>query len=136
MPEVLGTIYWTEQVGYQVNIPYQDGTTKVVNVEFINDKWYILEESTEGYQTDSTGKIPRRQFGVGYWPDQHPRNPGNLMLAVAPSFGEYLAQGIEMTNPGPSTKTQNEAVQDATKDKEENGGSNLRGKAPDIFDGD
>ena len=104
LPEVLETIYWTEQVGYQLNILYQDRTTRVVNVEFINNEWYILEESTKGYRTDSTGKIPRRQFGTGYWPNQHFQNPGNLTLAVAPSFGEYLAQGIEMTNPGPSTK--------------------------------
>ena len=38
-----------------------------------------------------------------------------------------------MTNPGPSKKTQKEAVQDTT--KEDNGGSNLRGKAPEVFDG-
>src|SRR5882757_6979235 len=38
-----------------------------------------------------------------------------------------------MTNPGQSKKVQKEAVQNAT--KEENGGSNLRGKAPNVFDG-
>ena len=133
LPEVLGTVYWTEQVGYQANIPFRDGTTKVLNVEFVNDEWYILEETPEGYKTDASGKIPRREFGVGYWPDQHPRNPGNLTLAVAPSFGEYISQGIEMATQGLSKKTQKEAVKDDTKD--DNGGNNLRGKTPEVFDG-
>jgi len=49
-----------------MNIPFQDGTTKVLDVEFINDEWYILEETPEGYRTDASGKIPRKQFGIGY----------------------------------------------------------------------
>src|SRR5882757_8195526 len=132
LPEVLGTVYWTEQVGYQANIPFRDGTTKVLDVEFINDEWYILEGTPEGYKTDASGKIPRNEFGVGYWPDQHPKNPKNLVLAVAPSFGDYISQGIEMTNPGPSKKAQKEAVHDT---KEENGGNSLQGKVPEVFDG-
>ena len=123
LPEVLGTVYWTEGVGYQVNIPFRDGTTKVLDVEFINDEWYILEGTTEGFKTDASGKLPQNEFGVGYWPDQHPKNPKNLVLAVAPSFGDYISQGIEMTNPGPSKKAQKEAVHDTT--KEENGGNSL-----------
>ena len=116
-----------------MNVPFQDGTTKVLDIEFINDKWHILEGTPEGYKTDSSGKIPRHEFGVGYWPDQHPRNPENLTLAVAPSFEEYLAQGIEMSNPGPSMKTQKETTQNTPKDND--GGSNLRGKTPEVFDG-
>ena len=58
LPEVLGTVYWTEGVGYQANIPFKDGTFKALDVEFINDEWYILEGTPEGYKTDASGKIP------------------------------------------------------------------------------
>jgi hypothetical protein len=47
--EVLGTVYWTEQVGYQLNVTSKDGTTQVLDVEFINDEWYLLEVSSNGY---------------------------------------------------------------------------------------
>jgi hypothetical protein len=47
--EVLGTVYWTEGVEYQLNVTSRDETTQILDVEFINDKWYLLEGSTNGY---------------------------------------------------------------------------------------
>jgi hypothetical protein len=47
--EVLGTVYWTEGVGYQLNITTKDRMTQVLNVEFINNEWYLLQGITHGY---------------------------------------------------------------------------------------
>jgi hypothetical protein len=63
--EVLGTVYWTEGVGYRLNIATNDGTTKVLNVEFINDEWYLLQETTHRYRTNTSGKVPKDHTGIG-----------------------------------------------------------------------
>jgi hypothetical protein len=73
-----------------LNITSKDGTTQVLDVEFINDEWYLLEVSSNGYQTDISGKVPKEHTGIGNWPDDHPNNPKNLVLATAPSFGDFL----------------------------------------------
>jgi hypothetical protein len=91
--EVIGTVYWTEGVGYQYNIETTDGTTKVLDIKFINDEWYLLQETTHGYRTDTLGKIPKDQTEVGNWPDDHPNNPKNLVLATAPSFSVTVGMG-------------------------------------------
>jgi len=78
-------------LGYQVNIPLNNGNTKVVDIKFINDDWYLLKGTSEGFKTNIFGKFFKNQFNVGNWPDNHPKNPRNLTIAIAPSFGEYLA---------------------------------------------
>jgi hypothetical protein len=87
--EVQGTVYWTEGVGYKLNIS-ANGTTKVLDVEFINDEWYLLQEMTNGYRTDTLERVLKDHTGIGNWPDDHPNNPKNLVLATAPSFGDFL----------------------------------------------
>jgi hypothetical protein len=143
--EVLGTVYWTEQVGYQLNVRSKDGTTQVLDVEFINDEWYLLEGSPNGYRTDLSGKVPKEHTGIGNWPDDHPNNPKNLVLATTPSFGDFLLQGRTMastsrTTPPPAQINMGGGTIPKGKkkdDHEENGsGGGLRGKAPEIFDGD
>jgi hypothetical protein len=67
--------------------------TQVLDVEFINNEWYLLEVSSNGYQTDISGKVPKEHTRIGNWPDNHPNNPKNLVLATAPSFGDFLLQG-------------------------------------------
>ena len=143
LPEVLGKVYWEEGLGYRLDIELKDNNTKVFDVEFINDNWYLLEETEEGYKTNASGKIPENELGTGYWPSAHPKNPKNLVLAVAPTFGDFLAQGL-------STMTQNQpdpapqinmggAPVGATNEPEtttEQGSGSLKGKAPDIFNGD
>ena len=137
LPEVLGKVYWVEGLGYRLDVELKDDTTKVFDVEFINENWYLIEETNEGYKTNATAKIPENEFGTGYWPSAHPKNPKNLVLAVAPTFGDFLAQGL-------STMTQNQpdptpqinmggAPVAATNEPEtttEQGGGSLKGKAP------
>ena len=101
LPEVLGKVYWEEGLGYRLDIELKDNNTKVFDVEFINDNWYLLEETEEGYKTNASGKIPENELRTGYWPSAHPKNPKNLVLAVAPNFRDFLAQGL-------STMTQNQ----------------------------
>ena len=96
--EVLGSVYWTEGLGYQVIVPTKEGTNKVINVEFINDGWYLLVETPNGYETDKSRRFEENQFGVGTWPNNHPNNPKNYILATAPSFGDFLLQTETMTN--------------------------------------
>jgi hypothetical protein len=142
--EVLGTVYWTEQVGYQLNVTSTDGTTRVLDVEFINDEWYLLEVSPDGYRTDTSGRVPSEHTGIGKWPDDHPNNPKNLVLATAPSFGDFLLQGRTMasasrTTPPPTQINMGGSIPKGKKkdDHEETGnGGGLRGKAPETFDGD
>jgi hypothetical protein len=88
--EVLGTVYWTEGVGYQLNVETVEGTTKLLNIEFINDDWYLIKETTNSYRTNTSGKILKEHTGIGNWPDDHPNNPKNLVLTTAPSFGDFL----------------------------------------------
>src|SRR5712691_7330667 len=139
--EVLGSVYWTEELGYQVIVPTKEGTNKVIDVEFINDDWYLLVETPNGYETDKSGRFKENQFGVGTWPDDHPNNPKNYILATAPSFGDFLLQKGTMTSQddgvpstqinmggGPIPKKKNGT------DDENRGG--LRGRAPEMFDGD
>jgi hypothetical protein len=143
--KVLGTVYWTEQVGYQLNVTSKDGTTQVFNVEFINDKWYLLEGSSNGYRTDSSRKVPKEHTRIGNWPDNHPNNPKNIVFATAPSFGDFLLQGqtmasVSTTTPPPAQINMGGGIIPKGKKKdnhEENGNrGGLRGKAPEVFDGD
>ena len=143
LPEVLGKVYWVEGLGYRLDVELKDDTTKVFDVEFINDNWYLLEETNEGYKTNASAKIPENELGTGYWPSAHPKNPKNLVLAVAPTFGDFLAQGL-------STMTQNQpdptpqinmggAPVAATNEPETTtgqGSGSLKGKAPEIFNGE
>jgi Retrotransposon gag protein/Zinc knuckle len=140
--EVQGTAYWTQGLGYQIDIPLNDGNTTVGDIEFINDDWYLLEASAEGFRTNLAGKFPRNHFGTGYWPVDHPKNPANLTLAIAPSFGDYLAQGAAMTSEPPTEinmggGTIPKGKKRYTDDEDQgNGNGSLKGKTPAIFDGD
>ena len=143
LPEVLGKVYWEEGLGYRLDIELRDQTIKVFDVEFINDNWYLLEETDEGYKTNASGLIPENDLGTGYWPSAHPKNPKNLVLAVAPSFGDFLAQGT-------STMTQNQpdptpqinmggapiAATNEPDTTREQGRGHLKGKTPEVFTGD
>ena len=144
--EVLGTVYWTEGVGYQVQVVVTDRTTKVTEVEFINDTWHLLEPHNGGYRTNSSGKFRKNLFEVGDWPEDHPNNPKNkdITIDVALSFGDYLTQGIAMaigqtTEPstqinmggGPIPKGKRKET-----DQEETGNRGLKEKTPNIFDED
>jgi hypothetical protein len=71
----------------------RDRTTKVLDIEFINDEWYLLEGSPSGYQTDISGKVPKEHTRIGNWPDDHLNNPKNIIFATAPLFGDFLLQG-------------------------------------------
>jgi hypothetical protein len=75
----------------------------VLDVEFINDKWYLLEGSINGYRTDTLGKVPKDHTGIGNWPDNHPNNPKNIILATAPSFGDFIQQGLNMASTSATT---------------------------------
>ena len=142
LPEVLGKVYWEEGLGYRLDIELKDNTTKVFDVEFINDNWYLLEETEEGFKTHASGYISENDLGTGYWPSAHPKNPKNLTLAIAPSFGHFLEGG------GTSTMTQNQpdptpqinmggaSINTTNKPGEENKAGSLKGKAPKIFAGD
>ena len=108
----------------------------MLDVEFVNDDWYILKANTEGYRTTKSNKLPLKEYGVGNWPDNHPRNPRNLVLATASSFGDFLLG--QNTMAGRPTEQQNTEARDNQK-KEENSdgnGGGLRGKAPEVFNGD
>jgi hypothetical protein len=119
--------------------------TQVLDVEFINDEWYLLEVSPDGYRTDTSGKVPSEPTGIGKWPDNHPNNPKNLVLATAPSFGDFLLQGQTMASASGTTPPPTQinmgggSIPKGKKkdDHEETGtGGGLRGKAPETFDGD
>ena len=145
LPEVLGKVYWEEDFGYRLDIKLRDDTTKVFDVEFINDNWYLLEETNEGYKTNASGLIPENNLGTGYWPSAHPKNPKNLVLAMAPSFGDFLAQGTSaMTQNQPNLAPQinmggapvTAPITQTDEPGEENKAGSLKGKAPEIFAGD
>ena len=108
----------------------------MLDVEFVNDDWYILEANTEGYRTTKSNKFPLNEYGVGNWPDNHPRNPRNLVLATARSFGDFLLGQNTIT--GRPTEQQNTEVRDNQKKEEssDSNGGGLRGKAPEVFNGD
>jgi hypothetical protein len=86
-----------------LNVISKDGTTQVLDIEFINDEWYLLEVSSNGYQTDISGKVPKEHTGIGNWPDDHLNNPKNLVLATAPSFGDFLLRGQNMASTSGTT---------------------------------
>jgi hypothetical protein len=142
--EVLGTVYWTEGVGYQLNVTSRDGTTQVLDVEFINDKWYLLGGSPNRYRNDTSGRVPKDHTGIGNWPDNHPNNPKNIILTIAPSFGDFIQQGLTMasmfaaTLPAQINMGGRTILKGKKKDdhKENGNGGGLREKAPKLFDGD
>jgi hypothetical protein len=127
-----------------LNVATNDGTTKVLNVKFINDEWYLLQEMTNGYRTDTSGKVLRDHTRIGNWPDDHPNNPKNLILATASSFRDFLQQGLtiasmSVTTPPAQINMGGGTIPKGKKkdDQEENGSrGGLRGKAPKLFDGD
>ena len=138
LPEVLGKVYWEEGLGYRLDVTLKDGTTKVFDVEFINDHWYLLEETEEGFKTNSSGKIRENELGTGYWPSAHPRNPKNLVFATAPSFGHLLegeTSTMTQNQPDPTPEINMgggpvEATNEPDTTGEPENGS-LKGKAPD-----
>jgi hypothetical protein len=91
------------------------------------------------------GRVPRDHTGIGNWPDDHLNNPKNLVLTTAPSFGDFLHQGLTMastsaTTPPPAQINMGGGTISKGKkkdDQEESGsGGGLQGKAPELFDGD
>jgi hypothetical protein len=54
-----------------------------------------LAHTTEGYKTATEGELQPNQWGLGYWPEKHPKNPKNIILTIALSFGEYIKQGLK-----------------------------------------
>ena len=140
--EVKGSVYWTEGIGYQLSEPDKKGTNQVIDVEFINDSWFVLDLNEETPRTNQTGKFPDYGLGTGLWPEEHPSHPRNrnLVLATAPSFGDYVLQGLmegtsqpppEQNQPSPQKGKQRENDQT----EQSQGGSTLRGKAPEVFEG-
>jgi hypothetical protein len=90
------------------------------------------------------GKVPKDHARIGNWPDNHPKNPKNIIFATAPSFGDYIQQGITMASASATTPLAQINMGGGTipkgkkkDDHEENGnGGGLRGKAPELFDRD
>jgi hypothetical protein len=128
-----------------LNVTSKDRTTQVLDVEFINDEWYLLEVSSNGYRTDISGRVLKEHTGIGNWPDDHPNNPKNLVLATAPSFGDFLLQGQTMASTSGMTPLPAQinmgggTIPKGKKkdDHEETGnGGGLQGKASETFDGD
>jgi hypothetical protein len=142
--EVKGSgVRWTEGLGYQIQVPLEDPSQyKVYDVEFINDAWYLLTPTQEGFVTIAKGKLNPNQWGTGVWPEDHPSNPKNIVISTAESFGTYLEEGLTQMsgNPGTSVPPSKAKGKERENPKEEetpndNGGS-FRGKAPEIFNGD
>jgi hypothetical protein len=127
-----------------LNVAANDGTTKVLDVEFINDDWYLLQETTNKHRTDISGKVPKDHPGIGNWPDDHPNNPKNLILATAPSFRDFIQQGLTMASMSTTTPPIQINMGEGTipkgkkkDDHKENGnGGGLHGNALELFDGD
>ena len=71
--EVKGSgVRWTEGLGYQIQVPLEDPTQyKVYDVEFINDVWYLLTPTQEGFVTIAKGKLNPNQWGTGVWKTTH-----------------------------------------------------------------
>jgi hypothetical protein len=146
LSKVTRTVKWTEDIGYQLDVLLeQEGQFRVYNVEFINDKWYLLAPTAEGYKTNLEGELEPHHWGTGLWPENHPQNPKNLLLAKVPSFGKLLEEGLkEMTSssnaappPEPPLITKGKEKQKPREDEPlSSNGGNFRGKAPDVFDGD
>jgi hypothetical protein len=90
------------------------------------------------------GKVLTDYTRIGNWPDNHPNNPKNLILATAPSFGDFIQQGLTMastfaTAPPAQINMGGETIPKGRKkdDHKENGNrGGLQGKAPKLFDGD
>ena len=141
--EVKGSIFWTTE-GYRLQVPLENGSTTDIHVELINDKWFILDPRPDGgFQTNIHGQIPEGRFGIGNF------NPNPIILHTAPSFGDIIAAGMadqtgtQGQDAGPPPAQINMgggSIPKKGKQREENqegdGGGNLRGKAPETFDGD
>jgi hypothetical protein len=94
------------------------------------------------FKTATEGELQPNQWGLGYWPENHPKNPKNIVLTTVPSFGEYLEQGLK-TMASASTeklptlskeKKKQEPIEEEEITTTRRG--NFQGKAPDVFDGD
>jgi hypothetical protein len=56
--KVKGKVHWTEGIGYQAEVPTkQEGQYRIFDIEFINNKWYQLANTTEGYKTTTKGEL-------------------------------------------------------------------------------
>lgn len=77
---------------------------------------------------------------MGTWPKDHPKNPENIIIAITPSFGDFLLGEGQSMMPNPQSEInigggfklkKKETTQE--KDEEiENSGS-LKGKTPETF---
>jgi hypothetical protein len=141
--EVKGSsVRWTEGLGYQIQVPLEDPSQhKVYDIEFINDTWYVLKPTKEGFITAVKGKLEPNQWGTGVWLENHPLNPKNIVISTAESFGAYLEEGLQQMSGNPGTSAPPIAVKGKKKETPEeevsnNNGGSFRGKAPEVFDGD
>jgi hypothetical protein len=101
-----------------------------------------LAHTTEGYKTAIEGELQPNQWGLRYWPEDHPKNPKNIVLTTAPSFGEYIEQGLKKMASTSTTKPPTPSKGKKRQEPEEEEETlpmrrgNFQGKAPDVFDGD
>ena len=97
----------------------KDNREFTYDVEFINNQWWNLKKNGLYWITRTDWKIPIREAGTGYWPDQYPNNPNYQTIA---QMAQIAAAMTRTKTPRPATPTQ---------DTEKAGG--LRGKAPEVF---
>ena len=124
--EVKGSAYWAQGIGYRVNREI-NGVTRAIDIEFVDDDWYILDSTPQGYRTNGQGKVPRLQLGLGYWPIGHPRHPDyqTIEQTLPPAMSQ---EPMAQTSAGPESQIK------SPKDQSEEGG--FKGSKPDVFDGD
>ena len=91
LPEVLGKVYWEEGLGYRLDVEFEaQNYAKVFDVGILSTTtWYLLERNERRLQNKRLGKESQRtntELGIGR--RHHPKNPKNLVLAVAPKLPE------------------------------------------------
>jgi hypothetical protein len=102
-----------------------------------------LASTSEGFKTATEGELQPNQWGLGYWPKDHPKNPKNIVLTTTPSFGEYIEQGLKTmtsasTGKTPTSSKGKKKLEEPVEEEEitTTRWGNFQGKAPDVFNGD
>jgi hypothetical protein len=101
-----------------------------------------LASTSEGFKTTTEGELQPNQWGLGYWPEDHPKNPKNIILTTAPLFREYIEQGLKTmasSSAGKApTSSKGKKKQEPIEEEEitTTRWGNFQGKAPNVFDGD
>ena len=141
--------YPPEAPGVSGYVAVNPKTAKQFDIEFINDAWFNIRTTKEGYATGKNLRVPQiNEYGLGYWRTDNPQHPKakakeNIpQIITEPSTSkETMATAPDTIFPDTTTETMRIQTAEVDNDTqvvattERNTQGSLKGNPPKVFDG-